>query len=404
MSEYDVGNPNNTLRKEMFVPSLATRQSKKREGGVFSTWQVVVLMDDLKLQEDHRRLLEVGGARVERWTLLHLADIKTAELRRITHIVTHPDMMAHQAFQSFLQRNDVEAKVPVIAFIYVGDFLTKKDKPPEHYYDIRQQAIVDLLASPDVKSLLQARQIFPPAYLLQPVQGPSLQESPDLPDLLDQEEAGADGENQADLLPQEPPLRDTAGRKRPNSGSLGEPSKRAKKDEQENDSDDIEIVEELQPKNKRLRELKRKAQSFIRKAAANTAGRTQPRLDDWVVKSPRKSGRRETVESSSDDSECQMLDSSQASLSSITRTPSQASPAPSLARAASHPAPSNPTTAQQPRRSNSSVEHFLSKTRSGSTDLRSARSLRTSDVLTASPSHPTLISRLSSQATVNPDV
>jgi len=395
VDEYDVGNPKNTLRKEMFVPSLAVRQSKKREGGVFRTWHVVVLMDDLKLQEDHRRLLEVGGARVERWTLLHLADIKTTELRRITHIVTHPDMMAHQAFQSFLHRNDVEAKIPVVAFIYVGDFLTKEDKPSEHYYDIRQQAIVDLLASPAVKSLLQARQIFPPAYLLQPVQGPSLQESPDL---LDQEEAGEDSENQADLLPHEPPLLDTAGKKRHNSGPLGEPSKRAKKDKQENDSDEIQIVEELQPKNKRLRELKRKAQSFIRKAAANSAGRTQPRLDDWVVKSPRKAGQPETVESSSsDDSECQMLDSSQASLNSITRTPSQASPAPSLARAASHPKPSSSTTAPQPRRSNSSVEHFLSKTRSGSTDLRSARSLRTSDVLTASPSHPTLISRLSSQ-------
>ena len=90
-----------------------------------------------------------------------------------------------------------------VAYIYVGDFLTSKATIPIHRYDIRQQAIVDILSTTEVKERLEKLgHMKPPLHMLAGVgpstrssskiysakedAGPSLQESPDfLEDLPD---------------------------------------------------------------------------------------------------------------------------------------------------------------------------------------------------------------------------
>merc|ERR1719508_12809 len=62
----------------------------------------------------------------------------------------------------------------------------------------------------------------------------------------------------------------------------------------EDSSEEIEILEEncssktLVDRTKGLLQLKRKAQSFMRASSVATANTSQSKLDDWVVKSPRK--------------------------------------------------------------------------------------------------------------------
>ena len=107
----------------------------KKEGGIFKDWTAVVVMDDVNLQDVYRRLLEIGGAKVKKWTSKHLSDLKPAQLKTITHIFSRPQMMLNEDFQTFLANNDKQSKViPVLAYIYIGDFLTKQLPPTADLY------------------------------------------------------------------------------------------------------------------------------------------------------------------------------------------------------------------------------------------------------------------------------
>jgi len=173
IEQFDIGREGHPLRmtaaaSKLVVEDLPTRIARNRNGGVFKGWRVVVLIENTRQQEIYRRLLELGGARVERWTLQALLDLRDSELSLVTHVVTHPSMLVYDAFRKFLERNDKTARVPVMAYIYVGDFLTKKVTPTVQHFDIRQPAIIDLLASPQIKSQLRPLKMQVPDYLLLP--------------------------------------------------------------------------------------------------------------------------------------------------------------------------------------------------------------------------------------------
>ena len=134
----------------MFIHPLTERQRLKKEGGIFKDWTAVVVMDDVNLQDVYRRLLELGGAKVKKWTSKHLSDLKPAQLKTITHIFSRPQMMLNEDFQTFLANNDKQSKViPVLAYIYIGDFLTKQLPPVADLYDIRRSAMITLLVPHD---------------------------------------------------------------------------------------------------------------------------------------------------------------------------------------------------------------------------------------------------------------
>jgi len=175
IEQYDIGREGHPLRMtaaagKLVVEDYYTRRSRKMNGGVFKGWRVVVLIENNRQQEIYRRLLELGGARVERWTLQALLDLRDSELSLVTHVVTHPSMLVYDAFRKFVERNDKSARVPVVAYIYVGDFLTKKVVPTVHHFDIRQPAIIDLLASSEIKNQLRPLKIRVPDHLLLPSQ------------------------------------------------------------------------------------------------------------------------------------------------------------------------------------------------------------------------------------------
>lgn len=253
IQEFDIGNPQNHMRKnsKFFIPTLSERQAVKANGGAFREWHVVVLIEDKdgnRQQEIYRRLLEIGGAKVKRWTIKHLQnllvenkerkskleeyinfdrgfslkildpnicskviealkEIKELEKKKlprgkkeqekykkaleelegknmpkekkkegknkmekkvmdglaqhkeklecdlkegdITHIISHPNMLTNpinseqgKQFAKFLAHNDRTAMVPVVAYIFVGDCLTKPVWPKTEIYDIRKDEII----------------------------------------------------------------------------------------------------------------------------------------------------------------------------------------------------------------------------------------------------------------------
>ena len=126
---------------KLYIPPLAMRQAKKREGGVFQGWIVVVLLEDPRQKEIYRRMLEVGGAIVHRWTLTHLLHSQEKagkDYKSLTHVVARPAMLLEERFRGFLDTNDGGPGGPsVVTTTYVGDFLTKKVAPFVSMYDVR---------------------------------------------------------------------------------------------------------------------------------------------------------------------------------------------------------------------------------------------------------------------------
>jgi len=331
IDQYDIGSQYHPLRSgnKLYVEELAVRQAKKKAGGVFRGWRVVVLIEDSRQQEIYRRLMELGGAKVDRYTLQHLVDLKPSELGQITHIISTPSMMVHEVFRKFIKKNDASEKVPVVAYIYVGDFLTRKVKPPIHLYDIRQQAMIDILTTTEVKDRLEKMGFMkppnnmltlsrPPSIVnsnhpsnLMGNSGPSLQESPDnledLPNNNEDDDPRMMRHNSLIIscdLPSDyeyDTMVGSSARKRTQQfSSLNEEnSKKLKLSSSVNfrpdgctkDSEDIEILDETpgktqEEKTKGLLQLKKKAQSFMR-ASQVRSSTSQSRLDDWVLKSPR---------------------------------------------------------------------------------------------------------------------
>jgi len=99
---------------------------------------VVVLLEDARQKEVYRRMLELGGAVVHRWTLTHLLDSQAKSSKGLTHVVARPGMLLQEQFQQFLAINDRSRGGPsVVTHIYLGDFLTKKEPPYVSMYDVR---------------------------------------------------------------------------------------------------------------------------------------------------------------------------------------------------------------------------------------------------------------------------
>ena len=125
----------------LFVPPLAMRRAKKKEGGVFRGWSVVVLLEDRRQKEVYRRMLELGGASVHRWTLTHLLDSQanaSPQFKGLTHVVAQPGMLLQEHLRHFLAKNDLGPGGPsVVTHIYLGDFLTRKEAPLVRMYDVR---------------------------------------------------------------------------------------------------------------------------------------------------------------------------------------------------------------------------------------------------------------------------
>merc|ERR1719186_2511911 len=56
-------------------------------------------------------------------------------------------MLSNHAFLEFLAHNKQTAAVPVVAYIYVGDYLTREFSPCLEEYDVRVPAIIQLLCN-----------------------------------------------------------------------------------------------------------------------------------------------------------------------------------------------------------------------------------------------------------------
>ena len=101
---FDVGREEEQRvgRERVYVPPLQARMRGRQQGGVFRGWRVVVLLEEPRQKEVYRRILELGGARVERWTLQHLRDLqqqRSPELAAISLIVARPNGLMNTDFR-----------------------------------------------------------------------------------------------------------------------------------------------------------------------------------------------------------------------------------------------------------------------------------------------------------------
>ena len=101
---FDVGREEEQRagRERLYVPPLQARMRGSQQGGVFKGWRVVVLLDEPRQKEVYRRILELGGAKVERWTLQHLRDLqqqRSPELAAVSLIVARPNGLMNTDFR-----------------------------------------------------------------------------------------------------------------------------------------------------------------------------------------------------------------------------------------------------------------------------------------------------------------
>ena len=72
---------------------------------MFRGWSVVVLLEDARQKEVYRRMLELGGASVHRWTLSHLLDSQanaSPPFKALTHVVAQPGMFLQEHFHHWI--------------------------------------------------------------------------------------------------------------------------------------------------------------------------------------------------------------------------------------------------------------------------------------------------------------
>ena len=360
-----------SLARRLYIPPLATRQGKKKGGGVFQGWTVVVLLEDARQKEVYRRMLELGGAVVHRWTLTHLLDSQaksSKDYKGLTHVVARPGMLLQDQFQRFLAINDKGPGGPsVVTHIYLGDYLTKKEAPSVPMYDVRNPDMwplteegwkVEELKDAGLnawKPLTRSEGVPWHQAALRQVRDVQLQEqveepSPDYSDLEDHFD-----------------FPEMANSPEPEQRANGAKRRRITQDSDEDE--EIEVLSVAKPSSSSqppplssVARLKAKAAELIKKE------QTQSRLDTWVITSPslRLSQSEATQRQQVNSPESPVLQQSQDARDS----PVPLSP---LRRTEVPPSPLRRTGSI-----NTSVpNHFLSLRRSGSTN--SARSLFASE-------------------------
>ena len=292
---------------QLCISPLHIRQKIKNEGGIFKNWMAVVIMDDLRYQETYRMILELGGAKVARWTVKHLSDLDVSEMKSITHVISHPNMLLNENFQEFLRKNKNTSMIPVLAYIFVGDFLTKSSTSMD-MYDIRKIHMIELLASKEHKDDLRkfsspalsstSRDI--PVPLFVPDADSDLQFSqPDPNDVesLDIEDT-PDRVDDDFIQTQTMSTPKSLTRKRSATKELfAETEKKLRNCN--NRTEEVEMIDtvdaETEKRNNNISKLKSLAQSFMKKAEGaskspgpSRANSNQSKIDSWVSKSPRK--------------------------------------------------------------------------------------------------------------------
>jgi len=360
VDKYDIGDENSTLKSEkIFVKPLKERRKIKADGGVFKRWNCVVVLDNVKLQEVYRRILELGGATVQKWTAKHLADLDFNSLKNITHVFCHPNLLLNDDFKSFLSMNDRECKIPTLAYIYIGDYLIKCAMPPMQLYDVRQDTMIGLLTEEPWTERLKNLQLNPPDEInsprFSPIHEPSNFTQPTR-DVNDNNDDLLD--TIGDDLP-EISLPDMSSIKNKNSKKRGAPevlskevTKKAKsradpkkKIDEVTIDDEDDLSEDNQGSNS-LSHLKNLAQSFMNSPGpSNSSQLSQSRLTSWISQKPSTSS--------------QHVEEKEIICLNEDRPMSQ----------------DPPTSVRRGEKSKSNVP-FLSQKRSGSTKTGSARSLQ----------------------------
>ncbi len=353
---------------QICISPLHMRQKIKKEGGVFRNWRAVVIMDDQRYQETYRMILELGGAKVARWTVKHLSDLDDNEMKSITHVISHPNMLLNENFQEFLRKNKETSNIPVLAYIYVGDFLVKSSSSMSAMdpYDIRTVHMIDLLASEEHKDYL--RRTFSALTLTSTCRDmPVPSFVPDSDSDLQFSQPGPNDveplniEDTPDRIEDDFPTQTKAlQRKRSASKELFSEveKKRRNCNSRKEEVEMIEIVDaETEKRNNNISKLKSLAQSFMNKEEGSSkspvpsrGNSSQSRIDSWVSKSPKKT----PAVMKSEEDEIIILDDSKSGTSSQTVQVNRRQPS-----------------SQHPGSANS----FLSQTRSGSIEKsQSARS------------------------------
>ena len=175
-AQYDVGNPDHHLRRSngQFIPPLQSRRRLKESGGMFQGWRAVVVLKDMKIQEAYRTILELGGAKVERWTVRHLSDLTSDQVLQLTHVVSQPELLLNKDFQNYLRIEGANT-VPTVHPGYVEDWLLGMEPQSLNPYDIRREAP----KTPTQKEKVINSPRFSPLTPPRSVSSPALQSTPD---------------------------------------------------------------------------------------------------------------------------------------------------------------------------------------------------------------------------------
>ena len=155
VADYDVGRQEEQQGEQevLYVPPLEVRRRIKCRGGVFRGWRVVVLLEQTQ-KEVYIKMLELGGAVVERWTVQHLLDLqRTHRFSGRILIISRPSYLLLEEFR-YLLYHDKNKNVSVITHIYIGDFLTRKQSPPLKMYDVRNPEMWELVEDGGVRKQL----------------------------------------------------------------------------------------------------------------------------------------------------------------------------------------------------------------------------------------------------------
>ena len=295
---YDVGREEEqgAGRSKLYLPPLGLRRMVRASGGVFRDWRVVVLLEE-PVKEVYRRMLELGGGRVERWTLTHLRDLqgKTEGLQGVTHLLAQPKLLLQQEFREVVTKM-CAGPVPVITKLYLGDFLTKMPAPAIQPYDVRNPEMWRLLEEEWVQESLQDLGI---RWRPQPA-SPPLQEKPQelVQEITSPDFSAEEDDNIAEDLPDMSHSPQMKRSRRSNRGS-GAAAKKTKLDPRpggRDSPDEIQIVEETlaprpaatlaTPSPSGIARLRAKARSLLSQSSQSGQRVSGGTLDSWVVRPP----------------------------------------------------------------------------------------------------------------------
>ena len=140
VENYDLGSSwyeSLQVKSRVYIPPLSSRQSTRKQGGLFRNWRVLVLLENRKKKETYDNIIQLGGGEAKKWTARHLADMDPTDLN-LTHLFMEPAMLINPTLSNFWDKCLSSGKIEITSPIYITTLLTKQS-----IFNIKQFSILE---------------------------------------------------------------------------------------------------------------------------------------------------------------------------------------------------------------------------------------------------------------------